>query len=74
MSDLEERCAEAGLKMTGQRKVIAQVLSSANDHPDVEMLYDRANKVDSKVASSKGSFWKGVIRVLQRGVWYLSLG
>ena len=36
--------------MTGQRKVIAKVLGEAKDHPDVEMLYARANKVDSKIS------------------------
>ncbi|MDG1287196.1 MAG: Fur family transcriptional regulator [Rickettsiales bacterium] len=47
---LINKCAEKGLKMTGQRKVIAKVLGEAKDHPDVEMLYARANKVDSKIS------------------------
>jgi len=47
---LMDKCAEKGLKMTGQRKVIAKVLGTAKDHPDVEMLYARANKVDSKIS------------------------
>ncbi len=48
--DLETKCAEAGLKMTGQRKVILKVLSKANDHPSVEDVYDRAKKVDQSIS------------------------
>ena len=50
MSDLEEKCAEAGLKMTGQRKVILNVLSKADDHPSVEDVYERAKKVDKSIS------------------------
>lgn len=47
---LIDRCAEQGLKMTGQRKVIAQALSDSDDHPDVEMLYERASKIDDNIS------------------------
>ena len=50
MTTLEQRCQEKGLKMTDQRRVIARVLSESSDHPDVEMLYTRANRVDSKIS------------------------
>jgi Fur family ferric uptake transcriptional regulator len=50
MSDIEERCAEAGLKMTGQRKVILQVLKKAQDHPSVEDVYERAKEIDSSIS------------------------
>lgn len=50
MSVLEERCAQAGLKMTGQRKVILQVLDTAEDHPSVEDVYERAKKIDSSIS------------------------
>lgn len=50
MSDLEQRCAQAGLKMTGPRKIILQVLGSAEDHPSVEDVYERAKKIDSSVS------------------------
>ncbi len=50
MSDLEQRCAQAGLKMTGPRKVILQVLGSSEDHPSVEDVYERAKKIDSSVS------------------------
>ena len=50
MSDLEQRCAQAGLKMTGQRRVILKVLDDAQDHPSVEDVYDRAKKIDKSVS------------------------
>jgi Fur family ferric uptake transcriptional regulator len=49
-SKLEQQCIEKGLKMTGQRKVIAQTISDATDHPDVEEIYRRASKKDSKIS------------------------
>lgn len=49
-SILEARCKELGLKMTGQRKIIASVLSKATDHPDVEEVHIRSNKLDSKIS------------------------
>ncbi|WP_455372349.1 Fur family transcriptional regulator [Limibacillus halophilus] len=49
-SRLEELCIRKGLKMTEQRRVIAQVLSDSEDHPDVEMVYQRASKVDPKIS------------------------
>ena len=49
-SRLEERCIEKGLKMTGQRRVIARVLSEATDHPDVEAVYRRAIEIDPKIS------------------------
>lgn len=47
---IERLCAEGGLKMTGQRRLIARVLSEARDHPDVEEVYRRALALDSKVS------------------------
>lgn len=47
---LEKKCIEKGLKMTEQRRVIAQVLSNSHDHPDVEMLYNRASAVDKNIS------------------------
>jgi Fur family ferric uptake transcriptional regulator len=49
---LEEQCAARGMRMTEQRRVIAQVLESAHDHPDVEELYNRASAVDPKISLS----------------------
>ena len=45
-----ERCEKAGLRMTGQRRVVAQVLQDSKDHPDVEELYARASKVDEGIS------------------------
>lgn len=45
-----ERCEAKGLRMTGQRRVIAQVLQTSPDHPDVEVLYQRACAVDPKIS------------------------
>jgi len=50
LSRIERRCVEKGLKMTGQRRVIAQVLSEAQDHPDVEQVYRRAAEVDRRIS------------------------
>ncbi len=50
MSNLEERCSGAGLKMTGQRRTILKVLDQAQDHPSVEDVYDRAKKIDSSIS------------------------
>jgi Fur family transcriptional regulator, ferric uptake regulator len=49
-SRIERLCVERGLKMTGQRRVIAQVLSEAADHPDVEELYRRASVLDARIS------------------------
>ena len=47
---LENLCQEKGLKMTGQRRVIARVLSEADDHPDVEQVYRRASAIDPRIS------------------------
>lgn len=49
-SRIERLCVERGLKMTGQRRVIARVLSEAADHPDVEELYRRASVLDERIS------------------------
>lgn len=49
-SRIEEMCVEKGMKMTGQRRVIAQVLSDSTDHPDVEEVYRRSSDVDPKIS------------------------
>jgi Fur family ferric uptake transcriptional regulator len=47
---IERSCQEKGLKMTGQRRVIARVLSESEDHPDVEMLHTRATAIDPRIS------------------------
>ncbi len=49
-SRLEQLCIDKGLKMTEQRRVIAQVLSDSKDHPDVEQVYQRASKHDQRIS------------------------
>jgi Fur family ferric uptake transcriptional regulator len=49
-SKLEILCAERGLKMTEQRRVIARVLSEAHDHPDVEAVHRRATAIDPNIS------------------------
>ena len=45
-----QRCEQKSLRMTSQRKIIAQVLEDAADHPDVEELYKRASKIDLTIS------------------------
>ena len=45
-----ERCEAQGLRMTEQRRTIAKVLQASADHPDVEELYTRANKLDAAIS------------------------
>ena len=49
-SRIEHLCSDKGLKMTEQRRVIARVLSESEDHPDVEVLHQRANAIDSRIS------------------------
>lgn len=49
---LEEACARKGMRMTDQRRVIAQVLEGAHDHPDVEELHRRASRIDARISLS----------------------
>ncbi len=49
-SRIEKLCIDKGLKMTGQRRVIAAVLSDAADHPDVEQVYRRATEIDPRIS------------------------
>jgi Fur family ferric uptake transcriptional regulator len=51
-SRLERLCSEKGMRMTGQRRVIARVLSEAEDHPDVEEVHRRASARDSRISLS----------------------
>ena len=50
MTDIEDKCISKGVKLTGQRKIIARVMSEAEDHPDVDELYKRVTKIDSKIS------------------------
>ncbi len=47
---IEQKCISKGVKLTEQRKIIAKVMSEANDHPDVDELYTRVSKIDPKIS------------------------
>ena len=47
---IEQICIAKGVKLTEQRKIIAKVMSEANDHPNVDELYNRVSKIDSKIS------------------------
>jgi Fur family ferric uptake transcriptional regulator len=49
---LEQQCAARGMRMTDQRRVIAQVIEGSADHPDVEELYRRASEIDPRISLS----------------------
>lgn len=51
-SRLERLCRENGMRMTGQRRIIARVLSEADNHPDVEEVHARASAVDEHISLS----------------------
>jgi Fur family transcriptional regulator, ferric uptake regulator len=51
-SRIERLCANKRLRMTGQRRVIARILSAAKDHPDVEEVHRRAHAVDNRISLS----------------------
>ena len=49
-SRVEQICTDKGLKMTDQRRIIAQVLSESADHPDVDKVYQRAVELDPRIS------------------------
>ena len=50
VSSLQDLCIERGMKMTEQRRVIAEVLSDSEDHPDVEKVYARSVEIDPRIS------------------------
>ena len=49
-SDIENKCIKRGVRLTEQRKLIAKVMSESEDHPDVDELHKRVNKLDAKIS------------------------
>ena len=49
-NDIEDKCAERGVRLTDQRKLVAKVMSESRDHPDVDELHRRVNKIDRKIS------------------------
>ena len=50
MNSIEEKCKIKGVRLTDQRRIIAKVMSDATDHPDVDELHKRINKIDKKIS------------------------
>ena len=56
MNVIEEKCKAKGVRLTDQRKIIAQVMSDSKikygtkDHPDVDELHKRVSAIDSKIS------------------------
>ena len=50
MNSIEDKCKAKGVRLTDQRKVIAQVMSTSKDHPDVDELHKRISDVDKKIS------------------------
>ena len=50
MNYIEKQCTKKGVRLTDQRKLIAKVMSESQDHPDVDELHKRVNKVDTKIS------------------------
>jgi Fur family ferric uptake transcriptional regulator len=50
MKTLEQKCTDAGLKMTGQRRVILKILEQSEDHPSVDIVFERAKAADPSIS------------------------
>ena len=49
-SDIENKCIQKGIRLTDQRKLVAKAMSDSHDHPDVDELHKRVNKLDPKIS------------------------
>ena len=49
-SDIENKCIKRGVRLTDQRKLIAKIMSESTNHPDVDELHKRVNKLDAKIS------------------------
>ena len=71
---IEQKCLEKGVKLTDQRRIIARVLSESkenygkSDHPDVDELYNRVTKIDSKI--SIATVYRTVKHFEEAGILY----
>lgn len=66
IASIAERCRAHGLRMTGQRRIIARILEDALDHPDVEELHRRAAAIDPKIALS--TVYRTVRLLVEEGI------
>ena len=49
-SIIEDKCVKIGVRLTDQRRLVAKVMSESQDHPDVDELHKRVNKLDPKIS------------------------
>jgi len=49
-SDIENKCIQKGIRLTDQRRLVAKAMSDSHDHPDVDELHKRVNKLDPKIS------------------------
>ena len=49
-SRIEKLCAKNGVKITHQRRIIAEVISKSKDHPDANEVFLRSNKIDPRIS------------------------
>ena len=49
-NEIENKCLRKGVRLTDQRKIVAKVMSNSDDHPDVDELHKRVNKIDTKIS------------------------
>ena len=49
-SDIENKCIHKGIRLTDQRRLVAKAMSDSHDHPDVDELHKRVNKLDPKIS------------------------
>jgi len=49
-SEIENKCIKKGVRLTDQRRLVAKVMSESEDHPDVDELHKRVNKIDNKIS------------------------
>ena len=49
-SDIEKKCIQKGIRLTDQRRLVAKAMSDSHDHPDVDELHKRVNKLDPKIS------------------------
>ena len=50
MNKIEEKCISKGVRLTDQRRIIAEAMSTSSDHPDVDELHKRVNEIDKKIS------------------------
>ncbi|MDA1197503.1 MAG: Fur family transcriptional regulator [Proteobacteria bacterium] len=50
MNSIEEKCKIKGVRLTDQRKIIAEVMSNSINHPDVDELHKKVNQIDKKIS------------------------